>query len=639
MIGASDKIVAKDITIANKATNAVYPVKSVSVDGTDKTKVYFETYASIKDGGVYTVTYDNKTVEFTATDGKVADVAISTQNITKGTAGTEVKAQLLDKDQIVTDEYTVSQASTVGAVDFTITSNKGYMDGNKLVLLNTGDTATAKVTYHTFEYDTTGAEKGVITKEFTITAVDDASTVSNWNYTVEKSYVSFVNWNTTVEKKTTLAVNDTANAFFYFKDSNGNDVTKNYSIESSDNSVLLLGKTPLESAGDIKGSKKVGLTGVKDGTAYINVIKDDKVVTSLPVTVTATRKLTDLTFGSTVLTVSKTTGDLNTVDTSLKGFDQYTEETDIASVSGEVLSAPAAAAPTYTKGKPIRFDYNRTSKTLTSANMSGAATGDYQIKITATSAIDSNVKVSRVIKLTVVDTTGATASYGLDYSATSMDLAVSSSATDANVDRSLSVSVATYKKGAKVATVTGASITVKKPDGSALTAGTGFVDTTSTDGKVTLKLVEHTGVIGTDPVVSVKKNFKSWEMGNYTVIATFRPSGATADTTFTGSFELKDTQTAAYADVKKNKDTGVTSTYGVSKEARAQSVLANSSVVDIYYDGVKQLGLTTTSFNVTNAVKQNGTALYIGTVNVDIVTTAGLTVTVPVTINTTFTLD
>lgn len=634
MIGASDKIVAKDITIANKATNAVYPVKSVSVDGTDKTKVYFETYASIKDGGVYTVTYDNKTVEFTATDGKVADVAISTQNITKGTAGTEVKAQLLDKDQIVTDEYTVGQASTVGAVDFTITSNKGYMDGNKLVLLNTGDTATAKVTYHTFEYDTTGAEKGVITKEFTITAVDDASTVSNWNYTVEKSYVSFVNWNTTVEKKTTLAVNDTANAFFYFKDSNGNDVTTNYSIESSDNSVLLLGKTPLTSAGAIKGSNAVVLTGVKDGTAYINVIKDDKVVTSLPVTVTATRKLTDLTFGSTVLTVSKTTGDLNTVDTSLKGFDQYTEETGIASVSGEVLSAPAAAAPTYTKGSTIAFGYNPTSKTLTSADMLGAATGDYQIKITATSAIDGNVKVSRVIKLTVVDTTGATASYGLDYSATSMDLAVSSSATVANVDRSLSVSVATYKKGAKVATVTGATITVKKPDGSALTAapGTRFVDTTSTDGKVTLDLVGHTGS-------TVTKKYASWEMGNYTVIATFRPAGATADTTFTGSFELKDTQTAAYADVKKNKDTGVTSTYGVSKEARAQSVLANSSVVDIYYDGVKQLGLTTTSFNVTNAVKQNGTALYIGTVNVDIVTTAGLTVTVPVTINTTFTLD
>lgn len=638
MIGASDKIVAKDIKIANKATNAVYPVKSVSVDGKDKTKVYFETYASIKDGGVYTVTYDNKTVEFTATDGKVADVAISTQNITKGTTGTEVKAQLLDKDQIVTDEYTVNQASTVGAVDFTITSNKGYMDGNKLVLLNTGDTATAKVTYHTFEYDTTGAEKGVITKEFTITAVDDASTVSNWNYTVEKNYVSFVNWNTTVEKKTTLAVNDTANAFFYFKDSNGNDVTKNYSIESSDNSVLLLGKTPLTSAGDIKGSTKVELTGVKDGTAYINVIKDDKVVTSLPVTVTATRKLTDLTFGSTVLTVSKTSGDLNTVDTSLKGFDQYTEETGIASVTGEVLSAPATS--TYTKGSAISFTYNTTSKTLTSANMSGVATGDYQIKITATSSIDGNVKVSRVIKLTVVDTTGATASYGLDYSATSMDLAVSSSATDANVDRSLSVSVATYKKGAKVATVTGASITVKKPDGSALTAGTGFVDTTSTDGKVTLKLVEHTGVIGTDPVVSVTKNFKSWEMGNYTVIATFRPSGATADTTFTGSFELKDTQTAAYADVKKNKDTGVTSnSVGVTNEDRAQSVLANSSVVDIYYDGVKKSGLTATSFNVTNAVKQNGTALYIGTVNVDIVTTAGLTVTVPVTINTTFTLD
>ena len=638
MIGASDKIVAKDIKIANKATNAVYPVKSVSVDGTDKTKVYFETYASIKDGGVYTVTYDNKTVEFTATDGKVADVAISTQNITKGTTGTEVKAQLLDKDQIVTDEYTVNQASTVGAVDFTITSNKGYMDGDKLVLLNTGDTATAKVTYHTFEYDTTGAEKGAITKEFTITAVDDASSVSNWNYTIEKSSVTVVNWNTTVEKKTTLAENDTANAFFYFKDSNGDEVTTNYSIESSDNSVLLLSKQSIpDSFNTIPGSDPVQLIAVKAGSAYINVLKDDKVVASLPVTVTATRKLTDLTFGSTVLTVSKTAGDLNTVDTSLKGFDQYTEETDIAGVSGEVLSAPTASA--YTKGSPIAFDYVPATKTLTSPSMSGAAIGDYQIKITATSRIDGNVKVSRVIKLTVVDTTGATASYGLDYSATSMDLAVSSSATAANVARSLSVSVAMYKKGAKVATVTGAAITVKNAGGTDLSnvdgSGAdhaGFTDNTATTGEVTLDLVTVS-----DPVVT--KNFKSWEMGTYTVSAAIGTPGTASYKTFTGSFELKDTQTAAYADVKKNKGTGVSTTTGSDDVDRAEQVLANPLVVDIYYDGVPQRSLTSTDFDATNAVKVNGKALYIGTVNVVIATTNGLKVTVPVTINTTFTLD
>ena len=61
-------------------------------------------------------------------------------------------------------------------------------------------------------------------------------------------------------------------------------MTSQYSVESSDKSVLLLDKTPLTSAGDAKGSTGVAVTGVKAGTAYINVLNSDgKVVKSLPV--------------------------------------------------------------------------------------------------------------------------------------------------------------------------------------------------------------------------------------------------------------------------------------------------------------------------------------------------------------------
>ena len=182
--GDTSKLDKKDIIITNTSNNVVYPVKAISV-AADKTTVKIDTYSEMNDAKEYSVKYDGTEVKFTATDGTVADVGVSATQIVKGTAGTEVKAQFLDKNQVVVKEFTLSEAANDGSVDFGFTENKGYTDGNKLVLLNTGDTATAEVTYHTNKYDqTTGAETGKITKKFTVTAVDDDATLSNFNYTV-----------------------------------------------------------------------------------------------------------------------------------------------------------------------------------------------------------------------------------------------------------------------------------------------------------------------------------------------------------------------------------------------------------------------------------------------------------------------
>ena len=131
----------------------------------------------MNDAKEYSVKYDGTEVKFTATDGVVADVALDKITIVKGSAGSVVKAQFLDKNNIVVKEFTLSDAKSEGSVDYSFTENKGYTDGDKLVLLNTGDTATAEVTYHTLKYDqTTGAETGKITKKITVTAVEDDAT-------------------------------------------------------------------------------------------------------------------------------------------------------------------------------------------------------------------------------------------------------------------------------------------------------------------------------------------------------------------------------------------------------------------------------------------------------------------------------
>ena len=142
--GKTSDIKPQDVVIANKETKAVAAVKTVSVDDKDATKVTFETYAGLTDGKDYSVTIDGVSKDFTATDGTIADVNVSTLSITAGTSGTAVKAQLLDKNNIVVEEYAIND-TLPGKVDYTITTDKGYTAADKLVLPEVGDTATAKI--------------------------------------------------------------------------------------------------------------------------------------------------------------------------------------------------------------------------------------------------------------------------------------------------------------------------------------------------------------------------------------------------------------------------------------------------------------------------------------------------------------
>ena len=620
--GDTSKLDKKDIVITNTSNNVVYPVKAISV-ATDKTTVKIDTYSEMNDAKEYSVKYDGTEVKFTATDGTVADVGVSATQIVKGTAGTEVKAQFLDKNQVVVKEFTLSEAANDGSVDFNFTENKGYTDGNKLVLLNTGDTATAEVTYHTNKYDqTTGAETGKITKKFTVTAVEDDATLSNFNYTVNAKRTQ-VNWNINVKTDNKLAVKDTAYAFFYIKNSTDTDVTSQYSVESSDKGVLLLDKTPLASAGDAKGSTAVAVTGVKAGTAYINVINSDgKVVKSLPVVVQETRKLTNLKFGS--LTVNNNGigagRALVTSDSeSFKAYDQYeTEITAISQVDNEVLSAPAAET-TQTKGThSFPVTYSAATSTIT-VDARGLAEGAYQVKLTAhtnDAKCDANVTVSRVLTVNVVnvaDTTD-TASYRLFVSDQKTDLAIASDATAASFSsKAITASVNEYKKGAKVSTVSGASITIKNPDG--VTVGS--------NGSVSL--YDNTTATAYQPATNIKA-------GTYTVSATATINGVAKK--FNTTFVLENTQTKAVAKIDAKAAIGQTSTGDASADAtNLLTELSGANKFSYTYDGRNQ------SFQIVSAdAKENNKALYITSIKVVVTNDAGTKIIVDCPINTAFTL-
>lgn len=620
--GDTSKLDKKDIIITNTSNNVVYPVKAISV-AADKTTVKIDTYSEMNDAKEYSVKYDGTEVKFTATDGTVADVGVSATQIVKGTAGTEVKAQFIDKNQVVVKEFTLSEAANDGSVDFSFTENKGYTDGNKLVLLNTGDTATAEVTYHTNKYDqTTGAETGKITKKFTVTAVEDDATLSNFNYTVNAKATQ-VNWNIDVKTDNKLAVKDTAYAFFYIKNSTDTDVTSQYSVESSDKGVLLLDKTALTSAGDAKGSTAVTVTGVKAGTAYINVINSDgKVVKSLPVVVQETRKLTSLKFDSMTINNNATgvgSRSLNTSDSeTFKAYDQYDSQISATTITvdNEVLSAPAAET-TYKKGS-TSFPVTYATGNIT-VNAAGLAEGAYQVKLTAHTSdakCDTNVTVARVLTVNVVNVADATdaASYRLNVSDQKADLAIASDASAADFSsKAITASVNEYKKGAKVSTVSGASITIKNPDGKVV----------GSNGSVSL--YDNTTATAYQPATDIKA-------GTYTVAATATINSV--DKKFNTTFVLENTQTKAIAKIDAKAAIAQTATGAASTDATALLTELNGAGKFSYtYDGRDQ------SFQIVSVdAKENGKALYITSIKVVVVNDANTRIIVDCPINTAFTL-
>ena len=175
--GATKEIKASEITVKNTENNVVVPVKSVSVDSKDATKVTFTTFAGLTDGKTYDVTLDGTTKQVPVSNGKVASVNVNTLTVPVATE-TEIKLVSKDANGVVLDEYAYdpSSSSYSSKYDFSLTTNNGYVNGSKLYLNKIGDTATAEVTYKSGKYDRNGKpERNVRSGKVTITAVDQAT--------------------------------------------------------------------------------------------------------------------------------------------------------------------------------------------------------------------------------------------------------------------------------------------------------------------------------------------------------------------------------------------------------------------------------------------------------------------------------
>ena len=545
--GDTKNLKASNFTVKSEATNVVYPVSKVTVDSKDASKVTLTLFSELKDAATYDVTLDGITKTFVASDGKVASIALDKATIPYATE-TEVKLVSKDANGVVVKELKYGEADA--SYDFTINTNgNGYTNGSKLYLNKVGDTATAEITYKTGKYDQNGKPEGNIgPNKVTITA-SAQSEINNFAVRIDDSAKKFDKAKDTNK----IAVNETKAAMFKIQNADNQEISdySKYTFESSDKSVLMLADNKVSAT-----YNSIGITALKNGTAYILVKKDDKVVGSVAIDIVAERAVATLELDKYDVTLSKNlASDSKTVNVTLK--DQYGDKwsgdynlnieclsTDAKDSNNKTLAAKDVNGVTY---------YNtvaKTDKKVTFVN--SAAKGNYVYKISYKK--DNKEIAAKTVSVAVKQTDSTKISaYRLDVDNSNVDMKVDNDNKDT---KTINVKMIGVADGVDKTVVSDAKYTVKKADGTVIFAGKYGAETTSN----TAITVKADGVLEVTPVKVTTTSgsalaTKQLDAGTYTVIAEKEVTENTSTKTVTIStqFTLSDSQAKAEVEVKNEK--------------------------------------------------------------------------------------
>ena len=545
--GDTKNLKASNFTVKSEATNVVYPVSKVTVDSKDASKVTLTLFSELKDAATYDVTLDGITKTFVASDGKVASIALDKATIPYATE-TEIKLVSKDANGVVVKELKYGEADA--NYDFTINTNgNGYTNGSKLYLNKVGDTATAEITYKTGKYDQNGKPEGNIgPNKVTITA-SAQSEINNFAVRIDDSAKKFDKAKDTNK----IAVNETKAAMFKIQNADNQEISdySKYTFESSDKSVLMLADNKVSAT-----YNSIGITALKNGTAYILVKKDDKVVGSVAIDIVAERAVATLELDKYDVTLSKNlASDSKTVNVTLK--DQYGDKwsgdynlnieclsTDAKDSNNKTLAAKDVNGVTY---------YNtvaKTDKKVTFVN--SAAKGNYVYKISYKK--DNKEIAAKTVSVAVKQTDSTKISaYRLDVDNSNVDMKVDNDNKDT---KTINVKMIGVADGVDKTVVSDAKYTVKKADGTVIFAGTKDAKTTTNDAIT----VNADGVLAVTPVKVTTTSGsaiakKQLDAGTYTVIAEKEVTENTSTKTVTIStqFTLSDSQAKAEVEVKNEK--------------------------------------------------------------------------------------
>ena len=589
IVGTTKNIKPSDITMKNTETNVVVPVKAVSVDSKDATKVTLTTFANVTDGKTYEVTLDGTTQTVVATDGKIETVNVNKATIPYATE-TEIKLVSKDVNGVIIDEVAYGKQDS-SKYDFSLSTSNGYVNGSKLYLNKIGDTATAEVTYKTGKYDANGKPEGNITSgKLTITAVDQAS-VNSYDVKIAKAGKKFDK----VVANKQIAVGETSanTAYFQIKDVDNNEISyyTDYTVESSDNSILMVDDASI-------ADKEAVLTPVKAGTAYLLIKKNNTIVGSVAITVVAEKAVTTMSVDKASVALSTQLAKPGTVTASFK--DQYGADIkgDADKVSVSCLSTSAdkvktddVTANASSKYFSVAQNGNNVAVTFNVANVTK---GSYVYKIAyMKDGKEVCAKTVNVNVQTPADPGKGSVSYALNVNTAKVDTLVDDNhnkAAGTNYDVTVDVTesiggvpyatlkpadtIADGKTGADATTVESIVYKVVDKDGKAI-----FDDVTKVNNVINAAIQATNGKLTVNTVsfsaISAQKNLAK---GTYTVTAVITTKKGTNDpvkTTFTTSFVVEDSQPAG--EVSRVKDTVAGGTIKAMAEAAFKYVYEGTS--------------------------------------------------------------
>ena len=606
--GKTNNILKSDITVANADTKVVYPVQKVSVDKKDATKVTFDTFSGLTDGKTYNVTLDETTLSMNVTDGKVASVNVNKLTIPYATE-TEIKLVATDTNGVVLDDVAYG-SQDASKYDFTLTTTDGYIAGSKLYLNKVGSVATGEITYKSGKYTADGKPDGNVGPvKFTITAVDQAAVN---NYAVRIGTVSDRTYDSAKDNNK-VAVEDTDKAYAYFKitDADGNEVShyNDYTVESSDTNLLLIASgngTKLDTNDHGKYKNYVALEGVKPGTAYLIIKKNNVIVGSFAVSVVEKRKVASIAIDNNSVTLSNAVTNSKTVTASFK--DQYGD--DFSYTEGR-LKITCLSVPSGLRTSDVQDD----STYYTSASLQGnkqkvtfygqsKTEGTYSYKI-AYADKNGNEVVAQTVTVSIKkpgDDGKSTLSFDLDMSDTKVDTTITKDTPTVGYNgESIEIKVAEQHNGTtsqyltdtsnlkdnadstKCSTVKGIYYTVKKGNDVKYADGYTVGNTTVTAVTNAAINVDSSNILTVGASTVSGSAISKLDAGTYQVTAVVYTllAGKTdvaanyVKKTIQKSFTIEDKQ-----DIVKVSFTGNTVDAGTTIEA------ALASLVDYSYDGV-----------------------------------------------------
>ena len=537
--GDTKNLKTTDFTVKSEATNVVYPVSKVTVDSKDASKVTLTLFSELKDAATYDVTLDGITKTFVASDGKVASIALDKATIPYATE-TEVKLVSKDANGVIVKELKYGEADA--NYDFTINTNgNGYTNGSKLYLNKVGDTATAEITYKTGKYDQNGKPEGNIgPNKVTITA-SAQSEINNFAVRIDDSAKKFDKAKDTNK----IAVNETKVAMFKIQNADNQEISdySKYTFESSDKSVLML------ASNKVGTNNSIGITALKNGTAYILVKKDDKVVGSVAIDIVAERAVATLDVDKTNVTLSKDlSNDTKKVNVTLK--DQYGDKWGgDYNLNVECLSTDAKDLTVNTVNANASNKYfTFTAKTGKDVTFNATAEkGNYIYKISYKK--DNKEVAARTVSVSVKKAAdnAVVSAYRLDIDNKNVDMKVDND----NKDKTINIQMIGVADGVDKKVVDDATFTVKKADGTKIFVGNKTAETTTH-----AAISASTGTLVVKPVVISGSALavKQLDAGEYTVIAekNITENGTTKTVTISTTFTITDTQAKAEVEVKNN---------------------------------------------------------------------------------------